>query len=77
MSGHILKPDYPEEESLVCNALVREISEAKNWFMTIDAWSALLKVRRQAKKLRDEHNREFSQPESMGVEEKSAGKKNE
>ena len=70
MNGIIHKPDYPKEEQGICNALVREIRNAKNWFMTVDAWHALLKVRRQAKQLRDDHNREFSQPESQGSKEK-------
>ncbi len=37
-----------KEESLVCEALVREIGRADRWSAVMDAWKALLHVRRMA-----------------------------
>jgi len=45
---------FETEESLVCEALVREIALAKRWSAVIEAWDALLKVRRMAKDLKSE-----------------------
>ena len=45
------------EESLICEALVREIGKAKRWSAIIDAWQALLYVRLKAKELQKEYKK--------------------
>ena len=37
-----------KEESLVCEALVREIGRAQRWSAVMDGWEALLRVRHMA-----------------------------
>lgn len=44
------------EESLVCEALVCEIRDAKRWIAVVEAWQALLAVRRMARSLREERD---------------------
>jgi len=36
------------ERDLICEALVREIRDASRWSAVVEAWDALLKVRRMA-----------------------------
>lgn len=40
-----------KEESLICEALVREIAKANRWSAVVEAWYALLRVRLMAKDL--------------------------
>lgn len=42
------------EASLVREALVREIHEAKRWSAVVEAWQALLKVREMANSIQNE-----------------------
>lgn len=42
------------EEALICEALVREIGRATRWKAVVEAWDALLSVRRMAEELRKE-----------------------
>ena len=53
-AGFVPKPYFPQEESLICEALVREISKAQRWMSIVEAWQALLHVRHMAKSLHDE-----------------------
>ena len=47
------------EESLVCEALVREIGSADRWSAILEAWSSLMYVRKMAANLRSEHKHLF------------------
>lgn len=42
------------ECDLVCEALVREIRDAKRWSAVVEAWEALLAVRRQTRELEND-----------------------
>ncbi len=42
----IKEPEIIREADLVCEALVREINRASRWSHVLDAWRALLNVRR-------------------------------
>ena len=72
MSGFLPNPDFPQEESLICEALVREIIKSRRWSGVVDAWNALLHVRHMAKSLHDEGMRsqakakDCAEPESQG-----------
>ncbi len=44
------------EADLICKALVKEIGKAPTWLGVVEAWRALLRVRRMSKELRAEHN---------------------
>lgn len=48
-------PQRDTEEQLICEALVCEIRDAKRWVAVIEAWQAILAVRRMASALREEH----------------------
>jgi hypothetical protein len=67
----IARGDYPEEECLICEALVREIRDATRWSTMVEAWEALLQVRGVAKSLRkeQEHLRGSSQGVNAAPEE--------
>lgn len=43
------------EADLICKALVKEIEGAPTWLGVVEAWRALLRVRRMARGLRVEH----------------------
>ena len=45
-----------KEEALICEALVREINNATRWSAVIEAWLALLRVRRMASEMKKEEN---------------------
>lgn len=42
------------EADLVCEALVREINSASRWTAVVDAWQALVHVRRMAREMEAE-----------------------
>jgi hypothetical protein len=42
------------QESLICEALVREIGAASRWCAVVEAWEALLHVRIMAKNMKAE-----------------------
>lgn len=42
------------ESEQVCEALVREIANAKRWTAVVDAWKALLNVRRMTRDMEAE-----------------------
>ncbi|KKL65499.1 hypothetical protein LCGC14_2154390 [marine sediment metagenome] len=44
------------EADLICNALVNEIGRTPTWLGVVEAWRALLRVRRMARGLRTEHD---------------------
>ena len=46
--------EYPPNESVICEALVREISYAGRWSAVENAWRALLHVRAMAESLSQE-----------------------
>ena len=57
-----------DEYSLVREALVREIGDAKHWSSVVEAWQALLAVRRMAEQLlaEQEHlsgNKTYGKPD--------------
>lgn len=53
---------YKKESSLVREALVREIRDADRWMGVMEAWNALLNVRRMAKNLIEERERHSHSP---------------
>jgi hypothetical protein len=60
--------NFDTEYSLVREALVREIGKADRWSAVVDAWEALLHVRRMAGSMLEERERfEPSQPECQGA----------
>lgn len=50
------KRSVTEEEDLICKALVKEIGRTSTWLGVVEAWQALLRVRRMARGLQVEHN---------------------
>ncbi len=51
---HFKGKELAEEESLVCEALVREIGKADTWSAVMDGWKALLHVRHTASAMHTE-----------------------
>ena len=47
-SAKLYDTPLAKEESLVCEALVREIRRAQRWSAVMDGWEALLHVRHMA-----------------------------
>lgn len=54
--------DYGIQADAVCKVLCREIANAKRWSAIVDAWQAILTVRRMEKELRAEQ--EYLNPAS-------------
>lgn len=54
------------EEALVCEALVREISFATRWQSVVEAWTAILHVRLMAKSMKEELAHHNSQSSRLG-----------
>jgi len=48
------KDNYPECHIQIREALVREIRDAQRWSSMVEAWEALLQVRRLAEELKEE-----------------------
>lgn len=59
------------QRDLICEALVREIRDASRWSAVVEAWDALLKVRRMSKQLIND----IENP--MGMEESTTGRGHE
>jgi len=54
------------EEALVCEALVREIGQATRWSAALDAWNALMHVRKMAYSRRREQEKCFEVQQQTG-----------
>ena len=49
--------DYPKEENLICEALIREIPRLERWSAIVEVWQALIWVRKRGTYLKGEFKR--------------------
>lgn len=62
----VREPEVLREADLVCEALVREIAHAGRWSAVIEAWQALLAVRRISRTMAEEQAILSGQAQSPG-----------